>query len=210
MSNYCITIARGFGSGGRTIAKRVADRLGINFYEHRILTLASQYSGYPEDFFQEEKLNGSYFTNILAKLPISMTPQPVLSKFASDPKLFDIQSKIIRQLAENENCVIVGKCADYVLRDRENVFSFYVEAPREFCLPRIMTKLNVSESEAHNLISKTDKYRAEYYKYYTGGKDWTDVLNYDMTINTGKTGEDMAVEMIIDYVEKKLKENIEK
>lgn len=210
MSNYCITIARGFGSGGRTIAKRVADRLGINFYEHRILTLASQYSGYPEDFFQEEKLNGAYFTNVLAKLPISMTPQPVLSKFASDPKLFDIQSKIIRQLAENENCVIVGKCADYILRDRENVFSFYVEAPREFCLPRIMKKLNVSESEAHNLISKTDKYRAEYYKYYTGGKDWTDVLNYDMTINTGKTGEDMAVEMIIDYVEKKLKENMEK
>lgn len=210
MSNYCITIARGFGSGGRTIAKRVADRLGINFYEHRILTLASQYSGYSEDVFQDEKLNGSYLTNILTKLPISMTPKPVLSKFMSDPKLFDIQSKIIRELVENENCIIVGKCADHVLRDRENVFSFYIEAPREFCLPRIMAKLNVSEAEAHNLISKTDKYRADYYKYYTGGKDWTDVLNYDMTINTGKTGEDMAVEMIIDYVEKKLKENAAK
>jgi len=207
MSNYCITIARGFGSGGRTIAKRVADRLGINFYGHGILTLASQDSGYSEDKVLDEKLNGAYLTNILAKLPISMTPMPVMSKFVSDPKLFDIQSKVIHNLVDNENCIIVGKCADHVLRDRENVYSFYIEAPREFCLPRIMKKLNVSEAEAHSLISKTDKYRADYYKYYTGGKDWTDVLNYDMTINTGRTGEDMAVEIIVDYVKKQLEKN---
>ena len=128
----------------------------------------------------------------------------MLSRFTSDPKMFDIQSHIIRALADTESCIIVGKCADYVLRDRAYVISVYIEAPRSYCVKRVMEKMpGVTEAQAHDMISKTDRYRADYYKYYTGGNNWTDVLNYDLTINTGKVGEDGAVDLILYYLKQK-------
>lgn len=204
MKKYIITIARGFGSGGKQIAMRLAEKLGIECYENRLLSMASQYSGLGEEYFQDEKLNGSYFVNKLMKMSISRNPLPVLSRFTSDPKMFDIQSHIIRALADTESCIIVGKCADYVLRDRAYVISVYIEAPRSYCVKRVMEKMpGVTEAQAHDMISKTDRYRADYYKYYTGGNNWTDVLNYDLTINTGKVGEDGAVDLILYYLKQK-------
>lgn len=205
MNNYVITIARGFGTGGKQIANRLATDLGIHCYENRILTLASQYSGYGEEYFQDERLNGSLLINKLTKLTASLYPRPVVSKFTSDPKMFDIQSQIIRQLADSESCVIIGKCADYVLKDRPNVISIYIEAPRAYCLERIMKRMQgITESEAHELITKTDKYRADYYKYYTNGNYWTNPVNYDLTINSARTGEEGAVEIIKHYLNLKL------
>ena len=208
MDKFVITIARGFGSGGKQVAKRVAKELGLNCFENRIIALASQYSGYGEEYFQSEKLTGSYFANVMAKMPIAKYPLPVLSKFVSDPKLFDIQSQMIRKLAQEENCVIVGKAADHVLQDCDHVISVYIEAPRPYCVRRVMEEMpGTTESEAHELITKTDRYRADYYKYYTGGKIWDDVLNYDLVINTGRVGEDMATKLIVDYVKMRLNKN---
>ena len=114
MKNFVITVARGFGSGGRDIAAMLADELGVHSYDKRILTLASQYSGYPEHFFREadETLNGSLITKQLQALPKHHAPTGELSKFTSDDRLFDYQKIIIEKLAASESCVIVGKCAD--------------------------------------------------------------------------------------------------
>ena len=124
-------------------------------------------------------------------------------KFISDDKLFEYQSKIIRDLAEKESCVIVGKCADYVLRDKPNVVSVYIEAPRRFCVERTMENMHVSEEVAHATIERTDKFRADYYKYYTHGNYWTNPVNYDMTLNSERVGIDDCVKIIEQYLELK-------
>jgi len=199
MKPIVITVARGFGTGGREMAARLADRLGIHSYANRILTLASQYSGRDEHDFVEvdERLRDGYLRQQLMSLQKRLTPLPYTHPFESDDRLFEFQSKIIQELARTESCVIVGKCADYVLRDFDNVLSVYVEARRLYCVDRVMKTMNVTEVEAHSLIAKTDKYRAEYYKYYTGGNYWTNPVNYDLTLNSGRWSIDQCVELIV-------------
>jgi cytidylate kinase len=121
-------------------------------------------------------------------------------RFASDDELFGYQCEIIRNLADQESCVIVGKCADYVLRDRENVVSIYIEAPRSFCVQRTMEHMGVTEKVAHATISRTDQYRADYYAYYTHGNYWTNPVNYDMTLNSEKVGIHDCVRLIEQYL----------
>ena len=170
MENFVITFARGFGSGGKVIASKLAKDLGIHCYENRILTLASQMSGLDENIFHEvnEKIRETNaISSFLKGLPRSKNYIARNEKFVSDDKLFEYQSEIIRSLAEKESCVIVGKCADYVLRDKPNVVSVYIEAPRDFCVQRTMENMGVTEEVAHATIERTDKYRADYYEYYT-------------------------------------------
>ncbi len=194
-----ITIARGFGTGGKQIAAEVANRLGIECYEHRILTMASFITEREEKdlFDMDERLTGSYLVNKIRQLPKSLTPRAESKAFVSDGQLYDIQAEIIRRLSKTESCVIVGKCADYLLKDQDNVLSVYIEAPREFCVKRIMDRLKVSEKEANKKISSTDKHRAAYYKFYTNGNYWTNPVNYDLTLNSERMGIDGCVEMIL-------------
>lgn len=203
--NITITIARGFGTGGKQIASKVAERLGIECYEHRILTMASYITERDEKdlFDMDERLNGSYLKNKIKQLPKSLSPRAESKSFVSDSQLYDIQATIIRRLSDSESCVIVGKCADYLLRDRDNVLSVYIEAPREFCVKRIMERLEVSEKEAHKKISATDKHRAAYYKFYTDGNYWTNPVNYDMTLNSARLGIDGCVNVILHALKEK-------
>ncbi|MBQ7158238.1 MAG: cytidylate kinase-like family protein [Treponema sp.] len=196
---FVVTFARGFGTGGKEIASKLAKDLGIHCYENRILTLASQMSGLDEEIFREvdEKIrNKGGFASFLRGLPKSKSYIARNEKFVSDDKLFEYQSKIIKNLAETESCVIVGKCADYVLRGNPNVVSVYVEAPRAFCLKRTMEKMGVTAEVAAATITQTDKFRADYYAYYTGGNYWTNPVNYDMTLNSEKVGIEGCVEMV--------------
>ncbi len=201
MENYTITIARGFGSGGKEIASTVAKNLGIHCYENRILTLASQLSGIDRQLFEEvnEKLHQkkSGITSLLRGLPRRTSATPEKNKFVSDDQLYEYEKQIILELANTESCVIVGKAADWVLKDNPRVLSVYIEAPRSFCRPRIMEKMGVTAETADISITETDKYRAEYYAYYTGGNYWTNPVNYDLTLNTARLGIDGCVEMII-------------
>lgn len=192
---FVITIARGFGSGGKQIARELARELGVPCHEHDILTLAAEKSGYDRKKFAEadEKIVRH---SLLHTLSESFVPNDVL---------FEHQAKVIRELAEKESCVIVGKCADYVLRDMDNVYSFYIEATRAVCLKNVMAKMDVTEAEANDLITETDKYRADYYKYYTGGNYWTNPVNYDLTLNSGKLGQENCVKVIKNYVEMMMK-----
>ena len=204
MKNLVITVARGYGSGGKTIASRVAEDFGIHCYENRILTLASQVSGLDKELFAEanERLpDNSLLRGLLHGIPHST--RPAVRKFRSHDELFAIQRKIIETLADTESCVIVGKCADHILRDRPNVVSVYIEAPREFCRAEIMRRMQVSAEVADRSITDNDTYRAEYYKYYTNGNYWTNPVNYDLTINRARAGFENSVRIIEDYVRMK-------
>ena len=205
MKNYVITVARGFGSGGKQIAVALGKELGIPCYERQILTMASQKSGINENLFAEvdEKLRGSYLTKMLTSVPNVNIIEPSEKGFTSDNNLYKIQCEIIKSLARTESCIIVGKCADYVLKEYPNVTSVYIEAPRVDCVRSIMEKMSVTEEEAHRLIRKTDKYRASYYKYYTHGGEWTNPVNYDMTLNSARIGREKCVKVIKDYIKTK-------
>lgn len=203
MDCFVVTFARGFGTGGKEIASCLAEELGIHCYENRILTLASQMSGLDENLFQEvnEKVrkNGG-FSSFLKGLPRANSYIARNEKFVSDDKLFDYQSKIIESLAEQESCIIVGKCADYVLRDRQNVVSVYIEAPRAFCVQRTVERMGVDEKVANATIAQTDKYRADYYNYYTNGNHWNNPVNYDLVLNSEKVGIRECVKLIEQYL----------
>lgn len=202
MDNFVVTFARGFGTGGKEIASKLAADLGIHCYENRILTLASQMTGLDEKIFQEvnEKIRISGFSSFLKGLPRAKSYIARNEKFKSDDKLFEFQSQIINNLADTESCVIVGKCADYVLRGRTNVVSVYIEAPRSFCVQRTIEHMGVTEEVAHKTIEQTDKFRADYYKYYTHGNYWTNPVNYDMTLNSEKVGIEACVRVIEQYL----------
>ena len=202
MENFVITFARGFGTGGKAIASQLAKELGIHCYENRILTLASQLSGLDENIFQEvnEKMREtSGFSSFLRGLPRSRRYISRNEKFVSDDKLFEYQSEIIKDLAEKESCVIVGKCADYVLKDYDHVVSVFVHGPFDFCLEQAMKKFSKTEDEMRRFIQKKDKYRGDYYKYHTG-QEWYDARNYDLCLDSSKLGFEGCVEAIKAYM----------
>lgn len=208
MDNVVITIARGFGSGGKEIATKLADRLGIICYDRQLLTIASDISGIDESLFVEanERLRRQKIASLLHKIPPTTVLEPHEKHFVSDTNLFNIQADIIRNLTKTESCVIVGKCADYLLREYDNVISVYVEAPREACIKSVMSKMYITKERASQLIHSTDRYRSQYYSYYTGGRDWRNPINYHMVLNSDRVGRDQCVEVIIKYIKIKFPE----
>lgn len=211
MDNFVITIARGFGSGGKQIGLALSKQLGIPCYESQILSMASNYSGINKDlFFQVDEKLRSY--HLIKRLMKSANKddivEPTDKSFISDVNLYNIQAKIIKELAKQQSCIIIGKCANHLLRDYENTVSVYIEAPRAFCVKNVIERLGVTEEEAHRMIYQTDRYRADYYKYYTGGETWTNPVLYDMTLNSDRMGMDKCTELIIQYLKIKLGEDI--
>ena len=202
MKNYVITIARGFGSGGKDIGNRLSKKLGIPCYEREILDMASEKTGLNVGVFMQvdEKLRKNAILKNLQTVQTSYVVEPTEKDFISDDNLFFIQAEIIKTLAETQSCIIIGKCADYILKDYDNVISIYIEAPRAACVEEIMKKLNVTEERAHKIIKTTDNYRANYYRYYTRGRDWTNPINYDMTLNSDRIGRDNCVKIIENYI----------
>lgn len=211
MDNFVITIARGFGSGGKQIGLALSKQLGIPCYESQILSMASNYSGINKDLFfkVDEKLRGYHLIKRLMKSANKDDiVEPTDRSFISDVNLYNIQAKIIKELAKQQSCIIIGKCANHLLRDYDNTVSVYIEAPRAFCVKNVIERLGVTEEEAHRMIYQTDRYRADYYKYYTGGETWTNPVLYDMTLNSDRMGMDKCTELIIQYLKIKLGEDI--
>lgn len=205
MKKFVVTIARGFGSGGKYIGEKLGERLGIPCYEKEILTMASEKSGISLEIFakSDEKLKRSLLVKELTEIPRSKALSPQDKAFTSDNNLFAIQTEIIQTLADTQSCIIVGKCADYILRNNNNVLSVYIDAPRSACVDSIMSKMSVSEKEANKLIEKTDKYRSDYYKYYTGGRDWLNPTNYHLFLNSDKFGRDACVNILENIIQYK-------
>ncbi len=203
MEKIIITIARQYGSSGRMIGRKLADRLRIHYYDKELLRLASNESGIDEKLFYkaDEKLKQSFFDHIARKKYKESWISPDSDEFTSDDNLFNFQAKIIRGLAEKEPCVIIGRCADYILRDRGDVVRVYVHAPFEERLREVLTLSPLTEEEARKQMEKTDRLREEYYSYYTGGRSWHSADNYDLCIDTSRVDIEECVEMIIRYVD---------
>lgn len=200
MENVVITIARQYGSGGKTIGAMLAKDLGINCYSREILTLASEESGINERLFgqMDERLKiPSWFKPLKRPYEGDLIP-PESNGFVSDDNLFNYQAKIIKDLAGSESCVIIGRCADYVLRNYPNVMSVFIHADKEFCIARAMERNSMSRKEMEKYIAKTDRYRGDFYKYYTG-QEWTDARHYDLCLDSGKLGFEKCVEEIKSY-----------
>lgn len=204
-TNYVITIARNFGAGGKTVGMALSKELGIPCYERQILAMASEKSGIDEHLFvgMDERLNGGFLTKKLKAMPFSTVLEPHEKEFTSDNNLFNIQADILQTMARSESFIVIGKCADFVLRPYGNVASVFIEAPQMACIHTIMERTNVSEQRALQMYKRTNKYRSEYYNYYTYGGKWQDPLNYDLVLNSYKVGVDRCVKLIVDYVKMK-------
>lgn len=201
MEKVIITIARQYGSGGKTLGKALAKNLGISCYDRELMRMASDESGIAERMFGEvdERLKNSLLFKISRNIYEGQLIPPDSDDFTSSDNLFNYQAKIIRQLAEEESCVIIGRCADYVLKERKDVVSVFVHASKEYCMMRAKERLGYSDKEVEKYIAKTDKNRAEYYKYHTGNV-WYDARNYDLCLDNSKLTDEECIQVIKDYI----------
>ncbi len=208
MKNYVITIARQFGSGGKTIGENLARELGINCYNREILRMASDESGIREEMFNanDEKISNGILGGISKNIYSGQLISPDKKGFVSPENLFYYQAKIIKDLAARESCVIIGRCADFVLKDYDNVISVFVHAPKEYCLERAAERMALKGRELEKFVAKTDKYRGAFYKYYTG-REWEDARNYDLCLDSSKLGFDKTGEVIKAYRDIKFAES---
>ncbi|MFI3177445.1 MAG: cytidylate kinase-like family protein [Eubacteriales bacterium] len=202
MDQYVITIARTYGSGGKTVGKILAKELGIKYYDREILRFASDESGINEALFgqMDEQIKGSRLFHIAKKAYNGEVIPPDSDDFVSNDNLFNYQAKIIKQLAQEEPCVLIGRCADYVLKDYKNAIRIFCYAPLEACIERERALTNHSDREILKTISQNDKHRSEYYKRYTG-REWNDAKNYDMSINTASLSYDEILTIVKSYID---------
>lgn len=204
MDKFIVTIARGYGSGGRTIGKMLADKLGAQFYDKELLRLASDASGINEALFGEsdEKTSSGVFRK--PKVYKGEVISPSESKFTSEENLFNYQAMVIKRLAAEHSCVIVGRCADYVLKDDPSVVRVFVYADEENCIKNVAEVRGITDrKEAIRRIASIDKERAAYYKAHTG-REWIDARNYDLCLNSGNLGFEKCVDIISDFINIKL------
>ena len=201
MKPYIITIARQYGSGGKTVGKMLAEKLHIPYYNREIITMASEDSGINAMLFSNERLKPDLLTRLKARYR-GQYPLPNDSSkvYLRDDALFDYQAKIIRKLADQGPCVLIGRCADFILKGRPDVVRVFVHADAAFCLEQAMLVDSLPEEEVVRKIAEIDDYRAKYYKHHTGS-DWYDAHNYDLSLNSGVLGFDGVVEEIVQYME---------
>lgn len=201
MEKFVITIARGYGSGGRTIGQMLSKELGVNYYDKEILILASDESGINESLFAlaDEKLKNSLLYKVAKDVYEGEVINPESSDFTSNKNLFNYQAKILKELAQRESCIIIGRCGDFVLKDYPNLVRVFVHAPIEYCISNLEGIYSEPSKEVEKIVIKTDKQRADYYKYYTG-KDWRNAENYDLCLNTKEISFDKCVDIIKAYI----------
>lgn len=199
-----LAIGRQFGSGGREIGQKLAKSLGIAYYDKELLSVAAKESGLCEDVFEqadERASSGLAYAFTMGYSYMSMfTP---FNDILSNDALFKLQSDAIRKLAEAESCVLVGRCADYILREDPACLSFFIHNTMENRIQRIIESQHITVEQAKELMSKTDKSRAAYYNYYSN-KAWGVASSYNFSIDASVLGIDETVAFMKSFVEKKL------
>lgn len=188
MKNRIITISREFGSGGRTIGKKVAENLGIPCYDRELIHKIAQESGFAEEYIQDagEYSPGGFLTSALSNRSFGPT---------NEDYLWEIQWKIITELAEKESCVIVGRCADYILRDKADCLTAFIHASMDYRADRIVRVYGEREVSPQERLRDKDKRRAAYHRFYTDMK-WGDAKNYQITLDSGKLGIEQCVKIL--------------
>ena len=198
-----ITISRQYGSGGREIGKKIAEHFGIPFYDNELITRAARESGYAETAFEnaEKKATNSLLYSIAMGMSAYGSQEAGFSHLSLDDRIYLAQSDIIKKCAEEGPCVIVGRCADYILKDRSDVVHLFVYADLDFRIQRAIQIDGVPKEEAESVVIKKDKRRANYYNYHSGEK-WGKASNYHMCLNSGFVGIENATQLFIDFLEK--------
>ena len=197
-----ITISREAFCGADELAKKLADKLNFKFYDREIISLASEKSGIHEDHFDavEKKPTNSILYSVVMGMYSSRGAYVKLDDVLTDDKIYKLQADIIRDMAKDGSCVFVGRCSDYILRNRENCVNIFLYGDPDDRVKRVMEKENVSENEAKKLISRTDKKRRSYYNYYTN-REWGAFSNYDLMIDLSRITEESAINIILTYLE---------
>ncbi len=194
--NTVITISRQYGSGGRIVGKKLAEALGIPFYDNELITMAAEKTGLSVECFKDaEKTSiGNLFFSLT-----SLTPSLDSVGLPLNEKIFLVQSQVIKEVAAAGACVIVGRSANYVLQDHPNVINIFLQADLPDRVKRAIETYHQQPEGAEAMVVKTDKRRANYYNYFTGGK-WGKAENYDLILNTSRMDLDKIVEVIKTYV----------
>ena len=198
---FVLALTRTCGSGATILGQMFAEKHGVDFYDKKILRMASDDSGISEELFAraDETTKKSLLYNVTQKVYNGEIIPPESPDYTKNDNLFAFQAKVLRELAERESFVCIGRAADYVLRDFPNVVSIFVYAPLEKCIRVEMERLEMSRKEAEKHILDMDKYRRAYYRYHTG-KEWESPYNYDLCLNTGELDYEQCVEVIESYL----------
>ncbi len=186
-----LSIGRQFGSGGRVLGRAIADRLGMKYYDDELLSYAAQHSGINQKLLaekDEKPVTSSFFQNINHLIAGNDSP-------VSDENIFKVQSDAIRKAAVESDCVIIGRCSDYILRDYEYCMSIFYWSPIEDRIERVMKRENIGERAASEMIRRTDKQRKSYYGFFTD-KDWGKPSDYDMVINSSDWDDEQIITIL--------------
>ena len=206
MGNYIYTIGRELGSGGYTVAKLLAERLGIKLYDKELLAQAAKDSGFCEEIFEnhDERPTNSFLYSLVMDTYTggNYSAAPFLD-MPLNQKVFLAQYEAIQKIAGRESCVIVGRCADYALHNHEKCLNVFIHADKDVRIAEVCKRMDISVNKAKDMIQKQDKQRASYYNYYSN-KKWGDSRNYHLTLDSSVLGIDGCVDMILACREKML------
>lgn len=204
--NFVITIGRQFGAGGRELGRALAHKLGIAYYDKELLIEAAKEAGISSEFFEKADERCPSFISGLFSFNLGANPISYYTGATSisDDSIYKAQCDVIRSLASRGSCVIVGRSADYVLRDFKRVANIYVHAPIEMRCRRIMNRRSATEGplsleRTRALAERTDKLRANYYNFYTD-KRWGDARSYDLTLDSSLLPMDALADVVIAYI----------
>ena len=201
-TNTIITIGRQYGSAGRQIGRVLAEELGIKCYDKELLERAAKESGLCEELFEnhDEKPTNSFLYSLVMDTYSFGYTSSAFSDMPINQKVFLAQFETIKNIAKKGPCVIVGRCADYFLKNEPNIIDFFISGSTAEKKKRILERYDIEKNKAEDFIRKTDKRRASYYNYYTDMK-WGEAKNYDLCINSSKTGVDGAIKLMKAYIE---------
>ena len=205
MKKFIVAISREFGSGGRIVGFKLAEQMGISFYDRAVILLAAEKTGMSPELMEdvENSAASSYVFNLSQAMQASNAP--ILTyDLTPNGETFVAQSEIIKEIAAKESAVIIGCCADYILRDEPGLVNIFLHAEKEDKLRRLIKVYGLSEKEAKEQMKQVDRGRESYYRTFTGA-EWGNPLVQDLYINTSRTGIDGAVAAIIAAVTEKMK-----
>jgi cytidylate kinase len=204
--NTIITLGRQLGSNGRIIGKQLAERLGYKFYDKEIIARVAKENGLSEAVFEEldEKPTSSLLYSLVMGVQSTKGLYYQYNDFLNGDNLFRLQADLIRKISAEGPCVIVGRCADYILRENPYLIKLFLCADTESRIKTLMKRDNMSEKDAKSAVIKADKRRANYYNFYTNNK-WGDVNNYNLCLDTSSLSDEACVELLLSYIKEKEK-----
>ena len=197
MSKNIITISREFGSGGRSVGKRVAELLDVPYYDKELVKKVALETGFDERFIEQQGEYASPWRNLFSYAFAGASNHQPMNGLSAEDFLWAMQCKVILELAEKGPCVIVGRCADYILRERKDVLNVFVHANVPYRADRVVRLYGETDKEPEKRLEEKDKRRRAYYKHYTG-QDWGMYTNYDLSLNTSLVGIERAAQLVVD------------